>query len=176
MYNRATMTSRTTEREQPVEYQLDPEGRIPTDYTIVEAANQRWLDDKGQTIRWVFFGAEGSGPPISCCNLNIHDDKGYVCFDGVEVLEDEYRGCGYGLAMYLEAILYAHGRNLPFRSQDHSQTEHAVRIWHKLHSLGIAREVEPFTFNRNVSTLNHDTREWYDSPRYTGHYVVDVPE
>ena len=169
------MTNRTAERSQKVEQQLDPDGRIPTDYTIFETSNQRWITSKGQTICWAFFDENEPDTSISHCNLNIHDGK-YVCFDGVEITNEDYKRRGYGLAMYLEAIIYAHSIDLPFRTQDYSQTEHAVRMWKQLQELGIAREVEPFTFSRNVSQLNHSTNEWYDSPRYTGHYVVDVAE
>ncbi|MGB4762730.1 MAG: hypothetical protein WBP12_05250 [Candidatus Saccharimonas sp.] len=174
----AEYSSKQPTIDSPLHEVLDPDRRIPTDYSIESQAESEWFDGRGHTVRWRIFHDSDSYDPIAHCNLNVYTNNGdnnYVCFDGVKIDDQDFQGQGYGLAMYLEAIIYAHSLNLPFRTQDWNQTEHAVRIWTALHKLGIAREVTPFVFHRMESRWDQDEGKSYKEPRYKGHYVVDVP-
>jgi len=64
-------------------------------------------------------------------------------FDGIEI-DKELRGRGIGLAAYLLAIESAHGRGLPFETQDHEQSFYARKVWEHLADAGVAEVVEPF--------------------------------
>jgi GNAT superfamily N-acetyltransferase len=155
---------------------LDPNGKIPTDYSLSFSEEYPWYNGLGSTINLQLFSGEiGERLHIGHARLNIHTGE-YVCFDGVKVSDEEYRGRGYGLALYLEAILYAHSRGLPFRTQDWNQTKHAVKIWTLLHTLGIAREVEPFRFDHYQPDEDPETGNLVDQPRYKGVYIIDIPE
>lgn len=164
--------------DSPLHEVLDPHRCIPTDYSIESEIESAWIDARGHTVRWYVYHDSDSYDPIAHCNLNVYTNNGdnnYVCFDGISIDDKQFRNQGYGLAMYLEAILYAHSLNLPFRTQNWDQTEHAVRIWTTLHNLGIAREVSPFVFDRMKSVWDNELHKTHEEARYKGHYVVDVP-
>ncbi len=156
---------------------LDPDGRIPTDYSISIARAGDFIEGNGRYIDWLAYHDDDPYDPIAKCTLNIRTDapEPYMCFDGIKIFDRErYGGKGYGLALYLEAILHAQEQGLPFRTQDYDQTEHAVRIWQLLHSLGIAREITPFAYDHTVDRYDNDWQDRIEEPRYKGHYVVDV--
>ena len=162
-----------------VESVIDPLLRVPTDYRIDSSEPVTWYNDQGYTLDWRVYDKKDDFLPFAGCHVNVYnqrDDENYVCFDGVEIYNPDYVSRGYGLAMYLEAIAYAHSQGLPFRTQDYDQTRHAVRIWELLHKLGVAREVTPFEYSHTINKQHHDTGEFRKVDKYKGVYIVDVPQ
>jgi hypothetical protein len=96
---------------------------------------------------------------VGICHIATNPEEMY--FDGIEV-KSRFRGGGFGLSAYVEAIELAEERGLTFRTQDYIQSPHAKRIWELLARLGVAQEIVPF---REDTSLLH--------PRaYRGHYQV----
>lgn len=165
----------TTSADSHIERTVDPDGRLPQDFTIQAYDEQRMWDDRGMIVAWGI--ADRDGMSIGYCKLDIYDNNGsdnYVCFDGVQIDDPTYRGRGYGMATYVAAIEYAHSLGLAFRTQDWDQTEHAVKIWTKLRDLGIAREVVPF-YPSEVKQVQKAGMGFVDEQRYKGLYVIDPP-
>lgn len=101
--------------------------------------------------------------PFGRCHVYYEPDRGIAHFDGVFIDEQE-RGKGIGLAIYLEAIERAHERGLAFVTQSAGQSEDAKHIWEFLAEKGVARVVKPFD---EAPFLVKGRKKFY------GEYVVD---
>lgn len=127
----------------------DPEHTLP-DITIDVYNDQVWDLPPLRRVGWRLVPSDDEWPPYGRANVILDGSRGVAHFDGIEIDDgtepdsENMRGKGIGSALYLAAIRLAHSEGFSFTTQTVGQTEDAVRIWRKLHALGIAQEVTPF--------------------------------
>lgn len=124
---------------------IDPNHTLPP----VELRTERKQEWVGSGLvredERIYLDGEAVGECTIVTQTSPDDSK--VHFDGIEVYDDNNqnnRGRGIGLVTYLLAIERAHERNLPFETQDATQTGNAKRIWELLAQRGVAQVIEPF--------------------------------
>ncbi len=127
----------------------DPEGALP-DITIDVYRDQVWDSPPLRRIGLRLVPNGDEWPPYGRADVILDGSRGVAHFDGIELDDgtepgsENMRGKGIGSALYLAAIKLAHNEDLPFTTQTAGQSEDAVRIWSRMHDLGIAQEVTPF--------------------------------
>lgn len=164
------MTERTLQKEQQprklsLRERLDPDNRLPSFSTdIYKTLTWDYLPGTMcEQIRYFHTNDDGDAEPFGYCDVYYEGDKNIAHFDGVEIDEDE-RGKGIGLAIYLDAIGRAHAKGYDFVTQDAGQSEDAKRMWEFLAEKAVARMVIPF---REGPRLVNGHKKFY------GEYVVD---
>lgn len=128
------------EHHSPIDAIYDPANTLP-DITIDIYSDRTWDSPPLRRVGWRLVPSGDEWPPYGRADVILDGDRGVAHFDGIELDDgaepgsENMRRKGIGSALYLAAIKLAHSENLPFTTQTAGQSEDAVRIWRRFHTL-----------------------------------------
>ena len=153
----ATLTGGWESRAREIEQIIDPDRTLPEIELRVDLESEGGKAAAAEgAVKKLAYDSSGAEVGVICTRPS-KDDKSVT---EVTYVNTSRPGLGYGMAMYLSEIKENISQGKTLTNDPTGVSHSAIKIWEKLHALGVAIEEQPFAIDESYSNA------------YKGRYII----